>query len=94
MHQVAEHIAGVGKLPLLDVFEMTGSAPSVDLASAARVAALVKTLHLSDGADIPHGPILLVDDTYRTGWTMTVAAALLRDGGAAAVLPLVVHQHP
>ena len=40
------------------------------------------------------GPVLLVDDTYRTGWTMTVAAALLRDAGASAVLPLVVHQLP
>ena len=28
------------------------------------------------------GPLLLVDDTYRSGWTMTVAAALLRDAGA------------
>jgi ATP-dependent DNA helicase RecQ len=38
--------------------------------------------------------VLLVDDTYRSGWTMTVAAALLRDAGASAVLPLVVHQLP
>jgi ATP-dependent DNA helicase RecQ len=43
---------------------------------------------------LPDGPLLLVDDTYRSGWTMTVAAALLREAGAAAVLPLVVHQLP
>jgi len=43
---------------------------------------------------VPDGPVLLVDDTYRTGWTMTVGAALLRDAGATAVLPLVVHQLP
>jgi len=36
------------------------------------------------------GPVLLVDDQVDTGWTMTVAAALLRDAGATAVLPLVL----
>ena len=35
-------------------------------------------------------PVLLVDDQIDTGWTMTVAAALLRDAGAAAVLPLAL----
>src|ERR1700728_2605009 len=35
-------------------------------------------------------PVLLVDDQIDTGWTMTVAAALLRDAGAPAVLPLVL----
>jgi ATP-dependent DNA helicase RecQ len=36
------------------------------------------------------GPVLLVDDRLETGWTMTVAARLLRDAGATAVLPLVL----
>ena len=36
------------------------------------------------------GPVLLVDDQIDTGWTMTVAAALLRDAGATAVLPLAL----
>ena len=36
------------------------------------------------------GPVLLVDDRLETGWTMTVAARLLRETGAAAVLPLVL----
>jgi ATP-dependent DNA helicase RecQ len=35
-----------------------------------------------------------VDARYRSGWTMTVAAALLREAGATAVLPLVLHQLP
>jgi ATP-dependent DNA helicase RecQ len=35
-------------------------------------------------------PVLLVDDQIDTGWTMTVAAALLRDAGATAVLPLTL----
>ena len=36
------------------------------------------------------GPVLLVDDRLETGWTMTVAARLLRAAGAPAVLPLVL----
>jgi ATP-dependent DNA helicase RecQ len=36
------------------------------------------------------GPVLLVDDQIDTGWTMTVGAALLRDAGAPAVLPLAL----
>ena len=36
------------------------------------------------------GPVLLVDDRIDSGWTMTVAAALLRDAGAPAVLPLAL----
>jgi ATP-dependent DNA helicase RecQ len=36
------------------------------------------------------GPVLLVDDRIETGWTMTVAARLLRQAGVPAVLPLVL----
>jgi ATP-dependent DNA helicase RecQ len=36
------------------------------------------------------GPVLLVDDQINTGWTMTVAAARLREAGASAVLPLAL----
>jgi len=31
-----------------------------------------------------------VDDRIETGWTMTVAARLLREAGASAVLPLTL----
>jgi ATP-dependent DNA helicase RecQ len=34
--------------------------------------------------------VLLVDDRIETGWTMTIAAKLLREAGAPAVLPLVL----
>lgn len=36
------------------------------------------------------GPVLLVDDQIETGWTMTVAARLLREAGASAVLPFAL----
>jgi ATP-dependent DNA helicase RecQ len=44
---------------------------------------------------VPEGAVvLLVDDVWATGWTATFAGALLREAGAAAVLPLVLHQRP
>ena len=36
------------------------------------------------------GPVLLVDDRIETGWTMTVAAKLIREAGAPAALPFVL----
>ena len=90
----AQHIATVGKLPILDVLAQRGPVPPIDTASAARVRALVDRLGLVDGAAMPDGPVLLVDDTYRSGWTMTVASALLRRAGVREVLPFVVHQLP
>jgi ATP-dependent DNA helicase RecQ len=34
--------------------------------------------------------VLLVDDVIDTGWTVTVAARLLRRAGASAVLPFAL----
>ena len=64
--------------------------------SAQRLASLWRSLAVPDElrdalkASAPDGPVLLVDDQIDTGWTMTVAAAQLRDAGAPAVLPLVL----
>ncbi|HSL56483.1 MAG TPA: DEAD/DEAH box helicase [Acidimicrobiales bacterium] len=90
---LAAHVAGVGRLPLLDLLELDGAPPPADVASAARVAGLAG-LRVRPGAEVPAAPVLLVDARLRSGWTMTVAAAELRRAGASAVLPLVVHQLP
>jgi ATP-dependent DNA helicase RecQ len=62
--------------------------------SAHRLSALFRELTvpgpLRDAVSQIDGPVLLVDDRIETGWTMTVAARLLRDAGATAVLPLVL----
>ena len=92
---LAQRIAAVGKLPLFDALVAAGTPPPQDVASLPRVRALLDGLRLRDDVVLPGGgPVLLVDDTYRTGWTMTVAASLLRRAGAEGVLPLVVHQLP
>ncbi len=91
---VAAHVAAAGRLPLIDALQLAGPVPEADLASGARVAALNQALLLRPGAQVPTGPLLLVDARYRSGWSVTVAASLLRAAGAAAVLPLVLHQLP
>jgi ATP-dependent DNA helicase RecQ len=45
---------------------------------------------LRDAIAHESGPVLLVDDRIETGWTMTVAAKVLRDSGAPAVLPFAL----
>ena len=94
VRSVAEHVASVGRLPLIDALRRMGPTPGADLASGAKVAVLLEALAVRPAAEVPAGPLLLVDARYRSGWSATVAAALLREAGAAAVLPLVLHQLP
>jgi ATP-dependent DNA helicase RecQ len=94
IRSVASHVSAVGKLPLVEALQLAGPTQDEDAASGAKVAALLKALAVRPDVAIPPGPVLLVDARYRSGWTMTVAAALLRDAGAAAVLPLALHQAP
>lgn len=94
IQSLALHISTVGKLPLVDALRLAGAVPGGDAASAAKVEALGKALKLRPEVEVPDGPVLLIDARYRSGWTMTVAAALLREAGASAVLPLVLHQLP
>ncbi len=91
---IAKHLAQVGKLQFIDALSVGGPFPVSDVPSAGQVAARVSGMALRPDVVIPRGPILLVDSHYRTGWTMTVAASLLREAGATVVLPLVVHQLP
>ncbi len=91
---LAARIAEVGRLPVADVLVCSGPAPSHGLTSSARAAAVAASLSLRPGAVVPAGPVLLVDDAVVSGWTITVAAALLGDAGAGPALPLVLHRRP
>ena len=93
VRSVAEHIAAVGRLPLVSALTVSGPPPAVDAASAVRAKDLLYRTALVPGVSFT-GPVLLVDDTIRTRWTATVAAALLADAGATSVLPLAIHQLP
>ena len=90
---VAQHIATIGRLPLVDALAVSGPPPSADSSSSVRAKDLLYRTTLRDGVAFT-GPVLLVDDTIRTRWTVTVAGSLLAEAGATAVLPLVIHQLP
>ncbi|NHC46790.1 DEAD/DEAH box helicase [Motilibacter aurantiacus] len=91
---LAAHIGAVGRLPVLDLLEAQGQPAPRDVASGARAAGVLAGLRLRPGAEPPGAPVLLVDDVWQSGWTATVAAALLREAGGGPVLPLVLHQRP
>jgi ATP-dependent DNA helicase RecQ len=45
---------------------------------------------VADTEPVPGGPCLLINDTTDSGWTFTVAAAVLRQAGCATVFPLAL----
>ena len=47
-----------------------------------------------DGAAVSGRAVLLLADASSSQWPITVAAAKLRESGAAAVLPLLIHKRP
>jgi ATP-dependent DNA helicase RecQ len=98
---LAARIAEIGRLPHLGELGYRPGAGGVagrpaprQYNSAQRLAAVWRELTVPEPVRAAvaglGGPVLLVDDRVDTGWTMTVAALLLREAGAAAVLPLVL----
>ncbi|MDX3372846.1 RecQ family ATP-dependent DNA helicase [Streptomyces sp. ME02-6991-2A] len=94
---LAQGIATVGRLPFLGSLTYTGA----DGAHAARRSNSAQRLKALSGAFAVSeelaralagspGPVLLVDDRTESGWTLAVAARLLRRAGAEQVLPLVL----
>src|SRR5262249_59779187 len=88
---LAQHIARVGRLPLLGVLPPVAAGTDAGRANSAR---RVAALH--DAFAVPEplaracrelaGPVLLVDDLVDSGWTMALAARALRRAGTGAVL--------
>ncbi|ONI85718.1 recombinase RecQ [Saccharothrix sp. ALI-22-I] len=82
-----QRISAVGRLPLLGQVWLGEATHRAN--SAQRLAGLVRESGVPDLSTVD-GPVLLVDDRIDTGWTMTVAARLLRRAGASAVLPFAL----
>ena len=94
--RLAHSIGEIGKLPVHPaIVRVRPGRPQAELANSTYrcsnvwPAFTVEAGGLPDGS-IPGGPVLLVDDTYDSGWTLTVVAYRLREAGAEAVLPFVL----
>ncbi|ULE35166.1 RecQ family ATP-dependent DNA helicase [Mycobacterium sp. IDR2000157661] len=87
---LAAELARLGKLTDLGILRYAPDRKPVTAANSAfRVAAL--TGAWTPPSPIPGGgPVLLVDDLFDTGWTMTMAARLVRAAGVSEVLPFTI----
>jgi ATP-dependent DNA helicase RecQ len=88
---LAGRLSEVGRLPLLGTLErVREAAQRAGSNSAQRLLAVHGAFTVPPLLTLGGGPVLLVDDRVDTGWTMTEAARLLREGGAGHVLPLAL----
>ncbi|MFF0310407.1 RecQ family ATP-dependent DNA helicase [Streptosporangium sp. NPDC004379] len=94
VRSLAERLAQVGRLSFLGELGYRSGPPGRQFNSAQRVQAVRATLAmpsaLAAAVAEAGGPVLLVDDRVDTGWSVTLAAAMIRHAGAPAVLPLVL----
>ncbi|MGW1194910.1 RecQ family ATP-dependent DNA helicase [Streptomyces sp. NPDC002536] len=97
IRSLGERIAAVGRMPLLGTVEYRDDHTDTRVPrsnSAQRLRALEGALavppQLAEALAAADGPVLLVDDFTDSGWTLAVAARLLRRSGAGQVFPLVL----
>ncbi len=87
---LVQRLGQLGRLTNLGTLRYSPQRRPVTAANSAyRVAALVNSWETPDLGEII-GPVLLVDDVIDTGWTITMAARVLRSAGADEVLPFAV----
>jgi ATP-dependent DNA helicase RecQ len=91
LRDLATRIAAAGRMDVVRPLAADGAGYQDDAATnAASAASALRRLTVTGG--VPAGPVLLLDDSTRSGFTLTVAAALLREAGAGPVYPLVLHK--
>jgi ATP-dependent DNA helicase RecQ len=91
LRDLATRLGELGRMQLATPLRAEGAGSQSDAATNAESAGTALR-RLSVDGDLPDGPVLLLDDSTRSGFTLTVAAALLREAGAGAVYPLVVQK--
>jgi ATP-dependent DNA helicase RecQ len=92
--RVAETLGDLGRLPVHDVVRRHGDRPRQERMANSTHQAGNALAGFGIAGPVPSGPVLLVDDFTRSGWTLTAVAAMLREAGATAVLPLAVQRRP
>ncbi len=87
---LVDGLSELGRLTNLGTLRYRADRRPVTAANSAyRVAALNDCWAAPDLEDV-HGPVLLIDDMTDTGWTLTMAARMLRRAGADEVLPFAL----
>lgn len=87
---LVDGLAELGRLGNLGTLHYSPRRRPVTAANSAyRVAALVDAWDSPDLGAVA-GPVLLIDDVADTGWTLTMAARVLRKAGADEVLPFAL----
>ncbi|HJH12207.1 MAG TPA: RecQ family ATP-dependent DNA helicase [Brevibacterium ravenspurgense] len=91
---LAQGLAAVGRMEYLGQLELLRDPGSPDVNSAYRVKNLWDALRVDPQleAAVAGRTVLLTDLEIASRWTMTIAARLLRQAGAAAVLPFALAQ--
>ncbi|MEJ7584472.1 MAG: RecQ family zinc-binding domain-containing protein [Acidimicrobiales bacterium] len=92
---VAAGLGRLGRLDVLDVVRRAEERPPQDAMgnSAHQLLNVWDAFSVEAPAgDWPAGPVLLLDDEWRSGWTMTVLGRLLRAAGTGPVMPLVLRR--
>jgi len=96
MPELAQRIGSLGKLAVLDGVRRVAvdRPPQAEMGNSAHQLTNVWDAFAVDVPEggWPRGPILVLDDEWRSGWTMTVVGARLREAGAPAVLPAVLRR--
>ncbi|MGV0905585.1 RecQ family ATP-dependent DNA helicase [Mycobacterium novum] len=88
---LADRLAQLGRLTRLETLRyVPGRRATAAANSAYRVAALQGAWQPPTDLPADVGPVLLVDDVTETGWTLTMAARVLRAAGAPQVLPFAL----
>jgi ATP-dependent DNA helicase RecQ len=88
---LAGRLAELGRMTVASPLRADGPGLQRDAATTVDSARLALS-RLSVADEVLGGPVLLLDDTTRSGFTLTVAAAVLREAGAGPVYPLVLHK--
>jgi ATP-dependent DNA helicase RecQ len=91
---VATGLAEIGRLPYLGALELSDGHPAGPAGgnSAYRLAAVWDAFAVPDAVrdGLGAAPVLLVDDSVDSRWTLTVAGRALRRAGATDVLPFAL----
>ena len=95
---VSERIGAIGKLPVVPaIVRRQERPPQSAMSNSAHLAENALAAYAVDAAAaqaLPRGPVLLVDVTTRSGWTLTAVTHHLRGAHEAPVLPLVLSTGP